>query len=370
MSEYRAKKKIEHEERIRQIQKELPPIVRDFMLHITNKTDLTRLGYIQDLRTFFYFLPRELPEFAGLKPSEITVEQLGRIPLRDFNVYKDYLGHYIKPNYGDEDVESVDESAPYMKSGTKEGFTTNDESGIARKLCALRAFYRYLYLNRLIPENITANIEVPSPKDKEVIYLDRDEIARLLHAVQTGEGMTARQKHYQDNMRLRDIAIIYLLVGTGIRASECVGLDIEHFNLEKKRFYVVRKGGKEEELYFNDDIKQALEDYLEVRKMMTPEHGHEKAMFLSTQMKRITTRALQNLVKKYAEAAVPEKTKISPHKMRSSFGTALYEASHDINRVANVLGHRNINTTKKHYIHDDKKERQNSADMVNWTHDA
>lgn len=359
-NKYSLQRKRDNEKKIRQIQDELPPVVGDFMRSILEKSDLTRLGYIRDLRTFFYFLPRTLPRFSGVKPSEITVEQLESIKLRDLDLYKEYLTMYKKPQYGGEEMD-IDEDDKNKKD------TTNENCGLARKFCALRAFYSYMYINELISENITEKLKVPSAPNKEIIYLDKQEISKVLDVVQTGTGMSERQKKYQEGMRVRDIAILYLLLGTGIRASECVGLDIEHFDFEKNQFIVTRKGAKEMKLYFNDDVKKALQDYLSVRTQIETDEENKHAMFLSTQKRRITTRALQNLVTKYASVAVPGKQHLSPHKMRSSFGTALYDKTKDINIVANTLGHSNVNTTKKHYVHEKEEGRREAAKMVDWT---
>jgi len=368
-SSYREQRKAENELKVREIQKELPPIVGDFMRSILTNSDLTRLGYIQDLRTFFYFLTRELPDFADVSPAEVTVEQLGNLKLREMEMYKEYLHLYKKPVYGRKSKEAVEEEGAEEDDDKRktDGLTKNDESGMARKLCSLRAFFKYLYMHELIEQNVTEKLKVPPAPKKEIIYLNKEEIARVLHIVQTGEGMSERQKKYQESMRVRDVAILFLLLGTGIRASELVGMDIESINFEKNSFFVDRKGNKEMTLSFNSNVANALKEYMQMRQQIIPCKGHEHALFLSTQKKRLTVRALQNLVQKYAKAAVPDKQHLSPHKMRSSFGTALYEKSGDIDLVAEVLGHTNVNTTKKHYIHENEKRREEAAGMVDWT---
>ena len=138
-------------------------------------------------------------------------------------------------------------------------------------------------------------------------------------------------------------------MGTGIRVSECVGLNIEDFDFEQNAFMVTRKGGKEVILYLSEEVAAPLKDYLEERKKIDALPGHEDAFFLSLQRKRMTQRAMENMVKKYAKIAAPLKKKISPHKLRSTFGTNLYRETGDIYLVADVLGHSDVNTTRKHY---------------------
>ena len=103
-------------------------------------------------------------------------------------------------------------------------------------------------------------------------------------------------------------------------------------------------------LYFPDEVAEVLADYLKERRQMTPQPGHENALFLSLQNKRISVRAVQMMVKKYALPAAPLKKHLSPHKLRSTFGTNLYHETGDIDLVADVLGHSDVNTTKQYYV--------------------
>jgi len=140
-----------------------------------------------------------------------------------------------------------------------------------------------------------------------------------------------------------------LFLGTGIRVSELVGIDIDDIDFSINGFLVTRKGGNQTILYFPESVAEALTDYLHERRNIEALDGHENAFFLSLQRRRITQRAVENLVKKYALIAAPLKKKISPHKLRSTFGTSLYQSTGDIYLVADVLGHADVNTTRKHY---------------------
>lgn len=140
---------------------------------------------------------------------------------------------------------------------------------------------------------------------------------------------------------------ITLFLGTGIRISELVGLNTDDIDFNTNSFIVTRKGGNRTILYFNDEVKAALEDYI-VERSSKAKSNDEPALFLSMRETRISARAVQNLVKKYAQIVSPLK-KITPHKLRSTFGTNLYRETGDIYVVADVLGHKDVNTTKKHY---------------------
>ncbi len=152
-------------------------------------------------------------------------------------------------------------------------------------------------------------------------------------------------------------------MGTGVRISECVGLNINDVDFQVNGFRIIRKGGNQTILYFSDEVGNALSDYLAERKNIIAMRGHEEALFLSMQRKRISNRAVQNLVKKYASSVSPLK-KISPHKLRSTYGTSLYNETGDIYLVADVLGHRDVNTTKKHYAAISDTKRRMAAKAV------
>jgi site-specific recombinase XerD len=181
--------------------------------------------------------------------------------------------------------------------------------------------------------------------------------------VEAGDKLTKSQLKYHEKTKLRDVAILTLLLGTGIRVSECVGLDIDDIDYENGGISIHRKGGYNTTVYFPDEVRDALVDYLDQRKQIIPVEGNENAFFLSLQNKRITVRAVENLVKKYSRNVTTLK-KITPHKLRSTFGTNLYKESGDIYLVADVLGHKDVNTTRKHYAAQDDENKRRAARMV------
>ena len=163
--------------------------------------------------------------------------------------------------------------------------------------------------------------------------------------------------------KTRDIALLTLLLGTGIRVSECVGLDLEDVDFKNNGIKIRRKGGYEAVIYFGEEVEEALQDYLEERNHVIPQSGHEHALFLSMQNRRISVRAVENMVKKYS-ATVTSLKKITPHKLRSTYGTSLYRETGDIYLVADVLGHKDVNTTKKHYAALEDERRRSAANKV------
>ena len=333
--------------KLRELIADLPPYVSTFFRGIEPTTSSrTRIAYAYDLHVFFQFLKNENPAFKGREIVSISLEELDQITPLDLEEYMEYLKYYT----------NVDED------GVVIGDKVNKDRGIARKISSLKTFYNYFYRKQIIANNPAALITLPKNHEKPIIRLDIDEVAQLLDMVEAGEGLTKRQEAYYQKTRQRDLTILTLLLGTGIRVSECVGLDIRDIDFKNDGLRIHRKGGKEVIIYFGDEVRDALETYLEERKRQIPEAGHEQALFLSMQNKRISVRSVENLVKKYTQIATPLKH-ITPHKLRSTYGTALYRETGDIYLVSDVLGHSDVNTTRKHYaaIEDDRRRRARKA---------
>lgn len=259
----------------------------------------------------------------------------------------------------------VEEYLSYLESYTKDGkLYTNREEGKARKLSSLKSFYDYYFKKNLIRTNPPRQVDVPKIKNKNIIRLDPNEIAQLLDEAESGEKLSGRQLASHEKTKVRDVAILTLLLGTGIRVSECVGLNLEDVDFNNGAIRIIRKGGNEALIYFGDEVSQALEAYMNgPRKKDEPAAGHEEALFISLNKTRITTRSVERLVKKYSRLVTTVK-KITPHKLRSTFGTALYQETGDIYLVADTLGHKDVNTTKKHYAAIDEHRRRMVANVV------
>ncbi len=329
-------------QKLRGILEELPDYCRDFFRSISDTTSTrTRLAYGYDIRLFFEFLHERNPSLKGKSMKEFTLAQFNSITREDLVEYMEYITLYTK------DGKEI----------------TNDERGKARKLSALRRLFQYLFENEKIEKN-TASL-IPSPKlhEKAIIRLDPNEVAILLDQVESGEKLTERELVYHQKTKVRDVALLTLLLGTGIRVSECVGLDLKDLDFDNDGIKVRRKGGYEAIVYFGEEVEEALLDYLEERECVTPEPGHENALFLSMQNKRISVRAVEKLVKKYASRVTSLK-KITPHKLRSTYGTSLYQETGDIYLVADVLGHKDVNTTRKHYADQSEENRRRAANVV------
>ncbi|MDO4266502.1 MAG: tyrosine-type recombinase/integrase [Eubacteriales bacterium] len=330
---------------------ELPPFCRQFFRGIEPRTQSrTRLAYAYDLHVFFTFLLNENPEYRKRYDTirDFRLRDLDSVALQDIEEYMEYLKY---------------------RPGEGGGEIANRENGIKRKIASLKSFYNYFYNNEMIETNPAAKARLPKLHQKDIVRLNREETDRFLEEAETGSHLTERQKAYHEKTKIRDTALLSLLLGTGMRVSECVGINLSDLNLKECGVLIHRKGGKEVTIYFGDDVAEALLPYLEERKHILPAAGSEDSLFLSLQNKRIAVRSVENLVKKYARTAAPLK-RITPHKLRSTYGTALYRETGDIYLVADVLGHADVNTTKKHYAAIEDDRRRMARDAVKLREDT
>ena len=316
--------------KLRELLKTMPSFCRDYFRGIEPTTTAkTRIGYGYDIRTFFRFLLAQNPMFHDAQMTDIRLQDLEQLQPVDIEEYLEYLKYY---KYEDQ-------------------VFTNDERGIKRKFSSLRSFFLYYQKRDLIKNNPTVVVDMPKLHDREIIRLDSEEVSELLDLVERGgDNLSGMKRVYYEKNKLRNIAIFTLFLGTGIRVSECVGLDVEDVDFRNNRIRIIRKGGKEE--YIKEE-----------RVHVKAKEGHEHALFYSIQKRRISVQGVENLVNEYTSQITTFKH-ITPHKLRSTYGTALYQQTGDIYLVAEVLGHNDVNTTRKHYAAMDDAQKRSAADAV------
>ncbi len=339
---YHDQQNIGNVQKMREVVETLPAFCRQFFRGITENTSArTRLAYAYDIRVFFEYLHEKNSYCNRMEIRDFPLSLLDMITREDIEEYTEYLSYYEKDGK----------------------IYTNDERGKKRKLCSLRSFYNYYFESELIKNNPAQLVPLPKLHEKAIVRLDADEVAILLDQAEDGTGLTKAQQRFHKATRTRDVALLTLLLGTGIRVSECVGLDINDVDFKNGGIKIRRKGGYEAVVYFGEEVEEALRSYLEERRNIVPQTGHENALFLSIQNRRISVRAVENMVKKYASTVTGLK-KITPHKLRSTYGTSLYRETGDIYLVADVLGHKDVNTTRKHYAALEEERRRYAADKV------
>ncbi len=331
-----------NELRLRKLLGELPSFCRQYFIAMEATTSSrTRIAYAYDIGCFFDYLHTVNPVCQKMDVTDFPITLLEQITPMDIEEYLSYLKYY-------------------EKNGKEH---TNDERGLKRKLSSLRSFYHYYYKHELIQNDPSVKVDIPKIHDKTIVRLDVDEVADLLDEVESGESLTAHQQKYHEKTKVRDLAMLTLMLGTGIRVSECVGLDLNDVDFRNNGIKVHRKGGAEVVVYFGDEVRDALMEYMIERQKITAHDGSINALFLSMQNKRISVRSVENIVKKYSSLVTSLKH-ITPHKLRSTYGTSLYRETGDIYLVASVLGHKDVNTTRKHYAALEDDKRRSAAKYV------
>lgn len=323
--EYRQSQDRRNREKITTLRKELPPFMGEYLLYLLEVRQLstrTVLGYAQDLEVFCFFLTQSTPILSVYQ--DITPSYLNELKPQDISEYLSFL-------------------SLYERDGVK---WENTESGKARKLSALKSFWKWMIGMELLEKNPTLLIVSPRMKKKEIIKLEEEEIREVMHGIETGSGLKReRSRKYSNHIFLRDLALISLLLGTGIRVSECVGIDVTDLSLKENSVKVIRKGGNEHRVYFSESVKRRILEYMR-KERQEPIDG-SNALFVSTQRKRMSVRSVERRVQRYTEGVVEGK-RISAHKLRSTYATQVYRKSHDIYMTADALGHSSIQSTSRY----------------------
>jgi integrase/recombinase XerC len=225
---------------------------------------------------------------------------------------------------------------------------TNEKAARGRTLSAIRSFFQFLVREGYLATNPTEGIETPQLDRKVPSYLTREEYLHLLETV---------QEYATPNCRARDLAIVALFLGTGIRRGELVGLDLADVDLQRQTVRVVRKGGNEQFVEFGSDVKDRLEDYLQQRgKKFGP-------FFLSERDTRLSGGGVYQLVKKYLFFAdLPG----AVHSLRHTCFTELARQGVNLPVIQAIAGHRRAETTAR-YTHTQEADRRRAVELIKLT---
>lgn len=334
--DYNEKRILEQTKIAEKMLAELPPFINDYKNHIENSVTIrTQIAYYTDIRAFLAYTIDRLN--LGIDIKEITPEHLKQCDSIFFDGYFDYVRHYVS----DDGTERV-----------------NREASLKRKLSSIKGLMTWLYEEGKLPDNAITKVRMAKLRHKSVIYMETEEAESFLDSVRYGTGEEGRAAAYHNLQKNRDMAIMTLMLSTGIRVSECVGLSLSDVDMKRCSLRVTGKGEKEGIVYFSDNARDLLEKYMEERKNIAPVQGHEEALFLSSQKKRITVKSVERLVKKYAAVSVRTK-RITPHKLRSTFAQNLYEETNDIYLVKDALRHSTLGTVQK-YVSDSDARKKNA----------
>lgn len=337
--EYRKETENAYLDKISDICGILPKVVTRYERSIQQMTEVrTRYAYLCDIKIFLEYISEELE--TPIK--EITPAQLESISK---DLFEDYINYLQK----------------YEKNGV---IHTNGKASIKRKVSALRNFYSYMFKSDLISTCNIEKVNMPKLKKKEIVYMDTDEVNDFIDTVDNGEVTgTEMEKVYHDKLGYRNFVIVNLLLSTGIRVSELVGLDVNDVDLKNSCIHVIRKGNTKDSVYFPDDIRDMLDEYTTERCLDTS--TDTTALFLSTRKTRLSVRSVENIIKKYAKKAVPLKN-IHCHSTRSSFAMEFLKNSEgDIEGLQSALGHASI-ATSQFYARSTQDMKKSKKEMVNF----
>lgn len=331
------------------IEDELPVFLRSYFIYLKgNVLPLSRLAYLRDIRFFFYYLINETNLTSADSIKEIKSAELNNIKASDVNLFIDYCRKYT--------VEEQDNIVVYE----------NSNKTLARKKSSVSVMFKQLFRDGLIDSNITDGfdpIRVPKPGEREIKALQDDEVMIMLDAVTTGAHLTDHEKIYWEKTKLRDKAILIIFLTYGLRLSELQQLNVSSFNFSRGDFKIYRKRGKESIMPINKSVEIVVKDYLENERH--PSEDDEEALFLSLQGKRITSRAIRELVKKYTSIALSTSRKngYSPHKLRATAATSLIGRGNSIYDVQALLDHEQVTTTQLYASHKINVKRDLVKDM-------
>ena len=335
------------------IEKELPTFMRGFFAYLKgNVLPKTRLAYLTDIRFFCQYLIEQTGLTQADTIRDITIKEFNEIRAVDVNMFIDYCRSY--------QVEKENEIILYE----------NTNKTLARKKSSVSVLFKQLYRDGLIEKNITDAfdpIRVPKPSEREIKALQDDEVMIMLDAVTTGSNLTPKEHQFWEKTKKRDKAILILFITYGLRLFELQQLNVSSFNFSRGEFKIYRKRDKEAIMPLNRSVTDVITDYLENERVDDERiaAGHEDALFLSLQGKRMTERAIRDLVKKYTSIGLSTSRKAgySPHKLRATAATSLIGRGNSIFDVQALLDHEQVTTTQLYANHKKNVKRDLVKDM-------
>ncbi len=343
----------ETEEKCEAIQKELPSFMRGFFAYLRgNVLPLSRLGYLSDIRFFCQYLIEETDLARAEETRKITLQEFSQIQAVDVNIFIDYCRKYKR--------ERNNEIIVYE----------NGSKTLARKKSSLSVLFKQLYRDGLLEKNITDGfdpIRVPKAGEREIKALQDDEVMIMLDAVSTGAHLTDKERQFWEKTKKRDKAILILFLTYGLRLFELQQLNVSSFNFQRGEFKIYRKRDKEAVMPLNISVTEVVQDYIENERAEDDQldEEHRDALFLSLQGRRMTERAIRDLVKKYTSIGMStsRKSGYSPHKLRATAATSLIGRGNSIFDVQALLDHEQVTTTQLYADHKMNVKRDLVRDM-------
>ncbi|CEN86907.1 tyrosine-type recombinase/integrase [Paraclostridium sordellii] len=342
-----------------QIEHSLPKFMKDYCIYLKGSVSVTtRLAYLEDIKFFCSYLVETKEVTIVDQIKDISLDDFNQIKARDVNLF---LGDYCTRYYKQTEKNTL--------------IYENNNRALARKKSSLSTLFKFLFRNGQIENNITDGfnpIKLPKPQPDAIKRLEIDEVAKMLDSVETGEGLTEKEKVYWRKTKLRDKAILALFVTYGLRLNELRELNISSFNFSRGEFKIYRKRGKEVLMPINKTCELVIRDYIlnERPKSEMLNEDVEDALFLSLQHKRMDPKSIRQLVKKYTSISMQTSRDngYSPHKLRATAATSLIQNGFSIYDVQNLLDHDNVTTTQLYAAHK-KNVKRDIVNNFEWIDD-
>ncbi|CEO05274.1 integrase [[Clostridium] sordellii] len=342
-----------------QIENSLPKFMKDYCIYLKGSVSVTtRLAYLEDIKFFCSYLVETKEVTIVDQIKDISLDDFNQIKARDVNLF---LGDYCTRYYKQTEKNTL--------------IYENNNRALARKKSSLSTLFKFLFRNGQIENNITDGfnpIKLPKPQPDAIKRLEIDEVAKMLDSVETGEGLTEKEKVYWRKTKLRDKAILALFVTYGLRLNELRELNISSFNFSRGEFKIYRKRGKEVLMPINKTCELVIRDYIlnERPKSEMLNEDVEDALFLSLQHKRMDPKSIRQLVKKYTSISMQTSRDngYSPHKLRATAATSLIQNGFSIYDVQNLLDHDNVTTTQLYAAHK-KNVKRDIVNNFEWIDD-
>nr|WP_308550844.1 tyrosine-type recombinase/integrase [uncultured Peptostreptococcus sp.] len=338
------------------LESQLPTFMRDYFIYLRGAVAVTtRRAYLNDIKFFCSYLIESGLYTSAKSLAEISLDDFAEISARDVNIF---LGDYCNRYYKEVNSDKV--------------LYENNNKSLARKKSSISTLFKFLYRNEQLKDDITGGfnpIKLPKPQPDAIKRLEIDEVANMLDAVESGQGLTDREKDYWLKTKLRDKAILVLFITYGLRLNELRELNISSFNFSRGEFMIYRKRGKEVLMPINEACERVVKDYISFERPKSDDLADEykDALFLSLQKKRMTARSIRDLVKKYTSIAMKTSRDkgYSPHKLRATAATSLIETGFSIYDVQNLMDHDNVTTTQLYAAHR-KNLKRDIVENFNW----
>lgn len=316
---------------------ELPDFVFSYIEeYYSGESINTKLGYSLDIKVFFDFLRHE-GFFPPERNEDFTTEHMNAVTPVMLIRFKSYLREY-----------EITYTSPRGKPVKR--VLKNSAYGINRKLSAVRGLFIYLYKTEQISQNVTDKVDFMKLHQKIKKPLTTQETVRLIDVLYNGDRyFEGRQLSEYNRRRLRDIAMFITYLGTGVRVSELVSLNVGDLDFDENShigsFIVTRKGGDQQEIFMPPQVFDALKEYTD-----TLDAKDSDPLFKNRSGERIKVGGVEKTLKSYCTAVGithPDKTR--PHALRRTFACQLLADGVDIKMVAELMGHKNIEVTHRYY---------------------